>query len=207
MTERGRLGPIEWAVASQPMAGETESGDRAIAVDHDGEVALFGVIDGLGHGAAAATAAERAAETLRRAPAQPLDVLIGSCHRELASTRGAAMTLAQIDLHADLLRWMGVGNVTATLAARAPSGMETRSSARLLGGIVGYQLPELPQPESISIRPGHLLVVASDGIAEDHLASIDFAAAAAVTAERILSQYCRGTDDALVLVARHRGFY
>jgi negative regulator of sigma-B (phosphoserine phosphatase) len=206
LTEHGRLGPIEWAAASQAMVGETTSGDRAIAVGDGGDIALFGVIDGLGHGSAAATAADRAAEVLSRAPAEPLDVLIGSCHRELTSTRGAAMTLTQIDLDADLLRWMGVGNVTATLAARAPSGMETRSSARLLGGIVGYQLPELPQPESISIRPGHLLVVASDGIAEDHVASIDFAASAAVIAERILSQYRKGTDDALVLVARHRGF-
>jgi hypothetical protein len=48
--------------------------------------------------------------------------------------------------------------------------------------------------------------VASDGIAEDHVASLDFAASAAATAERILSQYRKGTDDALVLVARHRGF-
>jgi phosphoserine phosphatase RsbX len=205
MTEHGRLGPIEWAAASQPMPGETESGDRAIAVDHDGDLALLGVIDGLGHGAAAATAAERAAEMLSRAPADPLDVLIGSCHRELASTRGAAITLAQIDLHADLLRWMGVGNVRATLVARESNGMETRSSARLLGGIVGYQLPDLPQPESIPIRPGHLLVVASDGIADDHVASVDFTASAAATAERILDQYGKFTDDALVLVARHRG--
>jgi negative regulator of sigma-B (phosphoserine phosphatase) len=206
MTEHGRLGPIEWATASQPMAGETECGDRAVVVDHGGDLALFGVIDGLGHGGAAATAAERAVEVLSRAPAEPLGALIASCHRELASTRGAAMTLAQIDLHADVVRWMGVGNVTATLAARAPNGMETTSSPRLLGGIVGYQLPELPQPEPISIRPGHLLVVASDGIAEDHVTSIDFAASAAATAERILNQYRKGTDDALVLVARHRGF-
>jgi negative regulator of sigma-B (phosphoserine phosphatase) len=206
MIEQGRLGSIEWATASRPKAGETECGDRAIAVDHDGDLALFGVIDGLGHGAAAAAAAERAAKLLSRAPADPLDVLIGSCHRELASTRGAAMTLAQIDLHADVLRWMGVGNVTATLAARAPNGMETRSSARLLGGIVGYRMPELPQPEPISIRPGHLLVVTSDGIAEDHLTSLDFAASADATATRILDRYRKETDDAMVLVARHRGF-
>ncbi|MDT4962456.1 MAG: phosphoserine phosphatase RsbX [Pseudonocardiales bacterium] len=206
MIEHGRLGPIEWAAASLPMAGETECGDRALAVDHGGDLALFGVIDGLGHGAAAAAAAERAAELLGRAPADPLNVLIDTCHRELASTRGAAMTLAQIDLHADVLRWMGVGNVTATLAARAPNGMETRSSARLLGGIVGYRMPELPQPERISIRPGHMLVVASDGIAEEHVASLDFAASATAAAGHILDRYRKETDDALVLVARHRGF-
>ncbi|MDT5064671.1 MAG: phosphoserine phosphatase RsbX [Mycobacterium sp.] len=204
MIEQGRLGPIEWAVASLPKTGETDCGDRAIAVE-DGDVALFGVIDGLGHGAAAAAAAKRAAKLLSRSPADPLDVLIDHCHRELSSTRGAAITLAQVDLNADALLWMGVGNVTATLAARAPNGMESRSSARLLGGIVGYHMPELPQPEPIWIRPGHLLVVASDGIDEDHAASLDFAASAAGTAARILERYRRETDDALVLVARHRG--
>jgi phosphoserine phosphatase RsbX len=205
MTEQGRFGPVEWAVASQPMPGETECGDRSVAVEHDGQLALFGVIDGLGHGEAAAVAAKRAAETLGRSPGDRLDVLLDRCHRELASTRGAAVTLAQLELRADVLRWVGVGNVTATLAARSPNGTESRSSARLLGGIVGYHLPDLPQPEPISIRSGNLLIIASDGIAEDHAATIDFAASATATAERILNRYRRGTDDALVLVARHRG--
>lgn len=204
-THHGRLGTFEWATASLPMPGETECGDRAIALDQGDALALFGVIDGLGHGGATAMAAARAVETLGRAPAEPLDELIGSCHRELAHTRGAAMTLAQVDMDADELRWMGVGNVTATLVTRGPDGMENSSSARLAGGIVGYQLPELVAPESIAMRPGHLLVLASDGIAEDHAAGIDFAATAADTAQRILSQYRKGTDDAVVLVARHRG--
>jgi negative regulator of sigma-B (phosphoserine phosphatase) len=67
-------------------------------------------------------------------------------------------------------------------------------------------MPELPQPEPISIRPGHLLVVASDGIAEEHVASLDFAASATAAAEHILDRYRKEIDDALVLVARHRGF-
>jgi negative regulator of sigma-B (phosphoserine phosphatase) len=205
MSDHGRLGPIEWATAGSPVAGEKVCGDHPIAVDAGGDAALFGVVDGLGHGTAAATAAQRAVDLLGGAAAEPLDVLMGLCHRELATTRGAAITLAHIDFHADTLRWMGVGNVTATLVAKAPGGVETRASARLAGGIVGYQIPDLPPAEAIPIRPGHLLVIVSDGIAEDHLAGIDFAASAVVTAEHILCQYSKGTDDALVLVARHRG--
>jgi len=60
MSEQGRFGPIEWAMVSLPKPGETECGDRAVAVERDGELALFGVIDGLGHGEAAAVAAKRA---------------------------------------------------------------------------------------------------------------------------------------------------
>ena len=56
-----------------------------------------------------------------------------------------------------------------------------------------------------SIRIGDLLIMASDGIAEDHLDHIDFAASATVIAEQILAKHAKETDDAMVLAARHRG--
>jgi phosphoserine phosphatase RsbX len=206
MNDHGRLGPIEWATASRPVGGEAVCGDQSVAVDVFGGAALFGVIDGLGHGAAAETAATSAVGVINRAAAQPLNMLIGLCHRQLATTRGAAMTLARIEFGAQTLQWMGVGNVVANLLARRPSGVETRTSARLAGGIVGYQMPDMSPPERVPIRPGHLLVIASDGIAEDHLDSIDFTASAEAITARILRDHGRDTDDALVLVARHRGF-
>jgi phosphoserine phosphatase RsbX len=205
MNDHGRLGPIEWATASRPIPGEVVCGDHSITLDVLGSAALFGVIDGLGHGAAAATAATTAAAVINGAAAEPLDALIGRCHRQLAATRGAAMTLARIDFGAETLQWMGVGNVAANLLAKSPSGVETRSSARLAAGIVGYQVHAIPPHERIHIRPGYLLVIASDGIAENHLDGVDFTASAAVIAEQILREYGRATDDALVLVARHRG--
>jgi negative regulator of sigma-B (phosphoserine phosphatase) len=205
MNDHGRLGPIEWATASRPVDGEVVCGDQPVAVEVLGG-ALFGVIDGLGHGVAAETAATTAAGVINRAASQPLNALITQCHRQLATTRGAAMTLVRIDFGAETLQWMGVGNVVANLLAKSPRGVETRSSARLTGGIVGYQMPDISLPERIPIRPGDLLVIASDGIAEGHLDSVDFTASAAVIAERILRDHGRETDDALVLVARHRGF-
>jgi serine phosphatase RsbU (regulator of sigma subunit) len=66
-------------------------------------------------------------------------------------------------------------------------------------------MPRLPVPEVIDVRPGHLLVMASDGVTEDHLDGLDFAASADAIANRILGEHTRVTDDALVLVARHRG--
>jgi phosphoserine phosphatase RsbX len=207
MNSHGRLGPIEWATAYRPVAGEQVCGDHPIAVDVFGGAALFGVIDGLGHGAAAATAATSAADVINRAAAAPLDVLIELCHRQLAATRGAAMTLARIDFGAESLQWMGVGNVAANLLAKSPGGIETRSSARLAGGIVGYHVPTITAPERVHIRPGCLLVIASDGIAESHLDGVDFTAPAAAIAEQILSEHGKATDDALVLVARHRGLW
>lgn len=205
MDEHGRLGPIEWAAKARARPGERMCGDRQIAVDINGTGALVGVLDGLGHGEDAATAARCGVDVLRGAGSEPLDELVRICHRALAGTRGAAMTLARIEFAADTLSWIGIGNVTANLVAKHPVGIEVRSSARLAGGIVGYRIPEVLRPQEMSIRPGDLLVIASDGIAENYLDGIDFAAPALVTAKEILGKHSKGTDDALVLVARHRG--
>jgi hypothetical protein len=55
------------------------------------------------------------------------------------------------------------------------------------------------------MSPGDLRVLSSDGIAEHHLDSIDFAAHTTTIAEQLVGRYGRDTDDALVLAARHRG--
>ena len=205
MAEHGWLGPIEWAATSRPRPGENVCGDRVIAVDVNGTGALFGVLDGLGHGAEAADAANRGVDVLQTARAEPLDALVQRCHRGLSGTRGAAMTLARIDFRSDKLSWIGIGNVAADLVAKHPAGVEVRSSARLIGGIVGYRMPDVLAPQEVPIRPGDLLVIASDGIVEDHLDGIDFAAPALVIADQILQDHAKDNDDALVLAARHRG--
>jgi phosphoserine phosphatase RsbX len=203
--DNGRLGPIEWAIAGRPLPGEHVSGDQPIAVGIDGDAALFGVMDGLGHGQPAATAALRAVDVLKNARGERLEVLVQLCHRVLAGTRGAAMTLVRIDFQASMLTWTGVGNVTAHLIAKAASGVQIRSSARLAAGIVGYRIPEISPAQRVSMRTGDLLVIATDGITEDHLDHIDFAAPATVIAEHILGKHAKESDDAMVLAARHRG--
>jgi serine phosphatase RsbU (regulator of sigma subunit) len=205
MAEHGWLGPIEWAAKARPRPGENVCGDRMIAVDVEDTGALIGVLDGLGHGAEAAEAASCGVDVLRAARAEPLDVLVQRCHRALSGTRGVAMTLARIDFRTDTLSWAGIGNVAADLVAKHPAGVEVRSSARLAGGIVGYRIPEALTPQEVPIRPGDLLVITSDGIVEDHLDDIDFAASSLAIADQILRRHAKDSDDALVLAARHRG--
>ena len=206
MAQHGRLGPMEWAAAARPVPGQVVCGDRSVAVGVGAHAALFGVIDGLGHGEPAAAAARCAEQVLRHADDRPLDDLMARCHREMTDTRGAAITLARVDFdagHPAVGRASGTSS--ADLVARAPSGIDTRSSARLLGGIVGYRLPDIAAPEGLPVRPGHLLVMASDGLDENRLQELDFAAPADTLAEQILHRHGRANDDALVLVARHRG--
>jgi phosphoserine phosphatase RsbX len=202
---KGWIGPIEWAAARRPLPGEEVCGDFPVAVDVGGAAALFGVADGLGHGRAAEAAALRAADVVNRCRAEPLDVLLQLCHRGLSDTRGAAITLARIDFETDTLSWIGIGNVTADLVTKGADGVQIRASALLAGGIVGYRMPHALATHQVSIGPGDLLVIATDGILDNHVAGIHFAAPAMAIAEHILSAYSRESDDALVLAARHRG--
>jgi negative regulator of sigma-B (phosphoserine phosphatase) len=202
---KGLIGPIEWAAARRPLPGEDVCGDLPIALDVGGTAALFGVADGLGHGKPAETAALRAEEVVNRCRTEPLDVQLQRCHRDLVDTRGVAITLARIDFETDTLSWIGIGNVTADLVIKSPIGAEIRASALLSGGIVGYRIPHALATHQVSISPGNLLVIATDGILEDHLQGLDFAAPAMTIAEHILDAYSRESDDALVLTARHRG--
>jgi phosphoserine phosphatase RsbX len=131
--------------------------------------------------------------------------LVQLCHRVLGGTRGAAMTLARVDFPTSTLTWTGVGNVSANLVAKDVTGINIRSSARLAAGIVGYRIPEIRAAQVVSLRAGDLIVIATDGIDEDHLDKIDFATTAAAIAEEMLAKHAKESDDAMVLAARHRG--
>ncbi|WP_077081915.1 SpoIIE family protein phosphatase [Mycobacterium numidiamassiliense] len=205
MRANGRLGPIEWATAGRPLPGERECGDQPLAIGIDCDAALFGVIDGLGHGPEAAAAAVRAVETLQRAAGERIEVLVQLCHRVLTGTRGVAMTLARVDFESHTLSWTGVGNVSADLVVKDVTGIHIRSSVRLAAGIVGYRIPEIRPAQVVSLRAGDLIVITTDGIDEDHLDHIDFATPATAIAEEMLAKHAKESDDAMVLAARHRG--
>jgi phosphoserine phosphatase RsbX len=188
-------------VAARPIAGEHVSGDRHVAVSSTRLVVA--VIDGLGHGPEAAHAAGRAAEIVETHPDERPDALLRRCHDALRSTRGAAMTVASIDPVVGEMTWLGVGNVQATVLQR-----RTRDARRewvpLRGGVVGYLLPAL-RPGTVRLQRDDVLVLATDGVRPVFGEWPAPAEAPQDVADRILADQSRGTDDALVLVARYRG--
>lgn len=139
MSVGGALHPdLAYGVAHACAAGEQVSGDAWVAVA-DGERVLLAAIDGLGHGAAAREAAERAAKTIRAHADEPLPALVTACHVALAGTRGAALTIARIELRERTLTWLGIGNVVGLLAPAVAT--TSAPAALLLAGVVGDHLP------------------------------------------------------------------
>ncbi|TMK86450.1 MAG: stage II sporulation protein E (SpoIIE) [Actinobacteria bacterium] len=194
---------LEWGVAAWTLAGQGESGDLAVVVSFpDGMLAA--VVDGLGHGPEAARAARAAARVLRKFPGERADRLVERAHDLLKETRGVVMTLAHFNGTDDTLTWMGVGNVQALLASSAGRGDGGHRTLAPQGGIVGYRLPKL-SPASIPIAPGDVLIAVTDGVRSDFDQPSDLSRSPKELAGQILEAGKKGTDDALVLVARYLG--
>lgn len=194
---------IEWAVAHTALPGETESGDLFFVHSHD-DAALVAAIDGLGHGPEAAVAAQRAADTLERHHAEPVALLLQRCHDNLRGTRGAVITLASFDGRRNVMSWVGVGNIEGTLVRAQPGEERERESVMLVGGVPGHQLPQLRSAE-IAVSPGDTLVLSTDGIRPGYMELLAGGDPPNTVVERIMDQFGKGTDDALVLAARYLG--
>jgi phosphoserine phosphatase RsbX len=194
---------LERGVAGLAHEGERRSGDLAVFVPSQ-RGGLVAVIDGLGHGNAAADAAEAAAEVLRREVERPPQELLENCHSALRRTRGAVMTLAWFDLEKREMTWTGVGNVEARFV-RAGTGVDARhASPVVLGGVVGFNLPQV-RLGTIPLEPGDAVVLATDGVTADFSASLSSGVGAQELAERVLERHGKGTDDALAVVVRYLG--
>src|SRR5258708_27724687 len=100
---------IEWGVATLALPGEAQSGDRHL-VKPVGSSVLVAVVDGLGHGAEAATAAQAAVAALERHSTESPVPLIERCHRALQGTRGGVMSVAGLGRPGRAMTWGGCRN-------------------------------------------------------------------------------------------------
>lgn len=193
---------IDWAVAGHALRGETESGDLHLVKSWPSG-ALVALVDGLGHGAEAATAARVAVATLDHHAQEPVLSLVQLCHQALRGTRGVVMSLANFDSPANTMMWVGIGNVEGILLYADPSA-RARTSLIVPGGIVGRELPSL-RPVAVPVARGDTLFFASDGIKLGFADGIAVDAPPQQSADSILASHAKGTDDALVVVARYLG--
>jgi phosphoserine phosphatase RsbX len=200
---RATANPLTWAVEAAARKGDVVSGDVSV-VCPEREGTLFAVIDGVGHGAAAAYASNRAADTIRSARHTDLPTLAGQCHDALRDTRGAAIILGHVDQPGDRLTWLAVGNVTGAVGRREPGGARLTAVVPLSYGLLGHRLGNL-RTQTQPLYPGDVIVSATDGIMPRFVDTLVLSGTPQNIADRILHRFWRETDDGLVFVARVRG--
>jgi serine phosphatase RsbU (regulator of sigma subunit) len=184
------------ATASRPHPDEAVNGD-AWVVHQQGTTWRIAVIDGLGHGPQAAEAALEAVRALDAHPAAAPASALQLCHAALVGTRGAAISVAVLDLAAARLTYAGIGNVEAHLwqAGRSQRPISYR-------GIVGSVMRTVRSFE-FPLTDDWLLVLHSDGLSSRlEVPTLEAARAdLQATADALLARWSRSSDDATVVVA------
>jgi anti-sigma regulatory factor (Ser/Thr protein kinase) len=186
---------------SVAMAGEEVSGDDW-AVHHRPRGCSILVVDGLGHGIAAADAAREAIQAFQKNPLAAPSECMEAIHARLRSTRGAAAALATIDASARTVNFIGVGNI-AGMVTDTPECRTLVSMSGTLGHNVRcmreFVYPWCPQSR---------LILHSDGVSGrwDWSSYPGLMQREPVLAAAVLYRdMARGKDDATVVVAREGG--
>ncbi len=149
----------EIGIYGRPFPGERVSGDHACFVRTEGAL-LVGVADGLGHGPAARLASMQAICTLREEAVMPVDGILAACHRTLASTRGAVMTVARFIEPSGGVEAAAVGNVGLHIYGRGRSYRISGPSS-----VLGAPGPtRRPNSEVRSLEPYDVAVIFTDGL-------------------------------------------
>jgi len=195
-------GVVTWGIASLPIAAEEQSGDLCtVWCPNDG--ALIAVVDGSGHGPEAAAAARMAADVMEPHPQESPVALILRCHEQLRGTRGAAMTLASLNLLDRTMTWLGIGNVEAVLCRAGDAERQEAERVLLRSGVVGFRLPPRLKAEVIPLKHCDTLIMATDGVKPEFADDAAIGGDPKQVAGRLLSQHNTLRDDALVFVAKY----
>ena len=190
--------PLTAAGISVPVAGETVCGDSWIVRAHPAGP-ITAVIDGLGHGPAAAAASGAAIAALTEGSFSALPEALALLHDALRVTRGAAVSLLQVDARAGVVRFAGVGNVGGTICH---NGTERRAVS--LNGTLGHDVRTFRE-FTYPWHPDAAFVMFSDGLIS-HWALSEYPGLLrrdpALTAAVLYRDFSRGRDDVTVVVGR-----
>jgi anti-sigma regulatory factor (Ser/Thr protein kinase) len=179
--------------------GEEVCGD-SWGVEQTDDFSTVLLADGLGHGFEAGQASLEAVRILRDNPELPPGTLIDLAHRALRSLRGAAVSVASLDLMRGKITFAGLGNVTGHIYAVSGRSQHLVS----VNGTAGHQVPRIRE-FSYPWPDGGILVMHSDGLSS--AAGLDSRPALALRDPSLIAgvlyrDFSRGHDDATVVVAR-----
>lgn len=190
--------PVRIGAVRTAAPGETVCGD-------DWDLALAGgraplmLADGLGHGEQAALAAREAVRCFRANLTLPPEGILDAVHGALVPTRGAAVSIAVLDVEHDQVHYAGMGNVCGLIAG--PAGSRSMVGQN---GTVGGEFRRA-RATSYPWAPAAVVILYSDGLGSQlgvqrypGLLARDPALVAGV----LYRDFLRGRDDATIVVAR-----
>lgn len=190
---------FRWGGISVPVQGEQECGD-AWTFQEAQDYSRTTVADGLGHGPLAARASLAAISTAGERLADPLPALLDQIHGALRPTRGAAVAVADVDPDKRVVRFAGVGNISAVVLPESGPSRHLVSSA----GTAGHEMRKI-QEFMYPWDSQSLLVLHSDGL-QTHWSFDPYPGLRerhpSLIAGILYRDYSRGRDDVTVVVVK-----
>jgi anti-sigma regulatory factor (Ser/Thr protein kinase) len=189
---------LEIGAVCEPIRGEEVCGDAwAIRSIPDGMLML--VVDGLGHGMLANEAAQEATRVLAETRSVEPHHIILEVHAALKKTRGAAMAIAKLELDNRVLKFAGVGNISASIvSAGSTRGLLSHNGTL---GQIATRVQEFTYPWN----PQGMVIMHSDGLATkwnlEEYPGI-WTKHASIIAAILHRDFSRGRDDVTVFVAK-----
>jgi anti-sigma regulatory factor (Ser/Thr protein kinase) len=197
---RFRRGPAGSGIAVgavvRPIAGEATAGD-AWQVKSSPAGPTVALIDGSGHGAPAALAAQAGLQEFDARTEYDCVRLMEAMHRALAATRGGAAAIARIDAGQQIVRYVGIGNIAGAVVV---DGVVHRMVS--LNGIAGHVASRIRE-FTYAWCPDATIILHSDGLSArwDINAYPGLAAShPSLVAGVLFRDYRREKDDACVVV-------
>jgi anti-sigma regulatory factor (Ser/Thr protein kinase) len=191
---------MEIAGISVAMRGEMVCGD-SWQIHRDVDSALIVVADGLGHGLQAWQASSAAVTSVDVHGVLDTVGLLRAMHDGLRSTRGAAAAVADIRLRQHIVKYAGIGNISATLTATTVTRHLVSSNGIL--GHEAHQFREFTYPW----ESGTTFVVHSDGLGT-HWSLDEYRGLRSrqptTMAAVLYRDFSRQRDDVTVVVGRQR---
>ena len=192
---------IETAFATLPLPGQSESGDLCL-IKRVGKATLLAVVDGLGHGQEAASAAHAAVGAIDKYCREPLIDLVRRSREALVGLRGVVLGVAYLDPQAATMSWLGVGNIGGILLRADLGNRPSRITMVPNAGFIGGE-PAHPTARSVPLALGDTIILCTDGIKDGFAESLMLSNSPQEIADLIITRHVKGNDDALVLVARY----
>ncbi len=137
---------------------ETECGDTGIIKEFDNNV-FIGIVDVLGHGTEAYKLAVICRDFLEKNYRKDLIEIMKSFHDYLKGSRGAVAGLCLLDINSGILKYVGMGNITARKFGLNPLRLVPRD------GIIGDAI-KTSKEETIKLSDGDVFVLYTDGVKE-----------------------------------------
>lgn len=180
-------------------AGEKKCGDNYLLKTSTDTLMLF-LGDGLGHGDEAALAVNTAITAVDWQIKDSLPDLIRKNHEAIRKTRGMVATIARYKATEKSWEICGLGNILTRIVQPL-----TTKNYSPYNGLIGMNIPETLDSQTIQVEGTHLMVMCSDGLTTrwdlqkyPNITRYD----PSILAAAIYKDNCRKTDDSSVVVVK-----